>query len=453
MKRLLCLILAAALAASGGCRKKPQADLALLSPHNKNIEQEFETGFRAWHRQAYGRDVRLEWRDVGGTTSATQFLVNTHARGGSSGIDVYFGGGAPDHRLLASKGILQAVTLPEETLANLPKAIGGVAQYDEQGRWYGAAVSCFGILYNAQLMRQAGLPEPRAWDDLARPAMFGKLSAADATQSGSARAAYEMIIQSEPSWPAGWGKLLRIFANCKRYTGGASEVVNDVANGDVLAGTAIDFYAYDQMASSGEALGFAIVRGTTAWTPDPVALLADAPHPEMGKRFIEFVLSPRGQALWCLPPGTPDGPARSPLYRQPVRQDVYEACKGKMLPPLVNPFELSGQFQLNEDIAGIRIGRILAPLMQAAALENREKLAAAWKAMIAAGATQPAAGGAEAGAATTLMAQFVALPPELATEAALRETAQKLSDPRQAELLTTSWTRFFAEKYDRIAGK
>ena len=48
-----------------GCRKKPQPDLVIVSPHNKKIEAEFERGFRAWHKANFGSDVKLQWRDVG----------------------------------------------------------------------------------------------------------------------------------------------------------------------------------------------------------------------------------------------------------------------------------------------------------------------------------------------------------------------------------------------------
>ncbi|GAH63926.1 unnamed protein product, partial [marine sediment metagenome] len=257
---------------------------------------------------------------------------------------------------------------------------------------------------------------------------------ADATQSGSARAAYEMIIQSARDWPAGWARLLKIFANCKRFTGGASQVANDVADGEVLAGAAIDFYAYRTIAKVGDSVGFTIVRDTTAFTPDPIALLKGAPNPALAKRFMQFVLSPPGQALWCLPAGTPGGPKTHALYRQPIRRDMYEKYAGKMLPQLTNPFTRSSDFKLNEEAAKVRISRLLGPLMKAAALDSRSELARAWKALIAAG--RPA----------ELMKEFAALPDDLAEEKTALETAKRLSDSKQAELITGAWQRFFREK-------
>ncbi len=440
-RRALAAALVCLAAAAGGCRKKPPAGLVLVSPHNKKIQAEFERAFRAWHQAKHGTDVTLEWRDVGGTTTTTKFLLNQYARSDRSGIDLYFGGGAPDHSRLAEKGCCEPVQLPQEILEQIPQTIGGVRQYDAEHRWHAAAVSCFGILYHARLLKEKGLPLPRTWDDLARPEMRGKVGAADASQSGSAKAAYEMIVQAAADWPSGWAKLLQIFANCKHFPAGASDVIDDVANGEVLAGTAIDFYAYDAIAQHGADLGFALVPGTTAFTPDPICLLKNPPHPQAARRFIEFVLSEAGQKLWCLPPGAPGGPETHALYRQPVRRDVYDTCAGSMLPGLVNPFRHSGEFRYDEPAARLRIARLYAPLMKAAVLENRSQLAAAWAALL------------DAGRPEALMKKFTALPDELRDLDAVRATLAKFADAKQEELITSGWQRYFRTKYEQVAAE
>jgi len=442
IRRCLSAVLASGLVlASAGCRRKAPADLVIVSPHHKNVQSEFERAFREWHKKKFGSDVRVEWLDRGGSSAITRSLINEYKTADSSGIDLYFGGGGPDHKYLTANGITVPVKLPDEIMAQLPETIGGVRQYDGQGRWYGAAVSCVGILYNAKLLKANKLPIPQTWGDLAAPALFGRIEAADASESGSARLAYEMIVQSAADWPAGWAKLLKIYGNSKRFTGAAGDVVTDVAYGEVLAGAAIDFYAFTQLAQYGQDLGFVAVAGTTAFTPDPISLLKGAPHPEAAKRFMEFVLSVPGQALWCLPPGG-DGPALHALYRQPIRRDVYEKYKGKMLAPLVDPFEKSGAFKLDEAAAEIRISRLHGPLMTAAAIDNAAALSKAWKAVLDAG---------DSDRGRALMKEFTALPADLADEAAALATAGKLADPGQRLTLTRAWQEFFHQKYKRIA--
>ena len=438
--RLACLAGLCLAALLAGCQKKVQTvDLVVLTPHTDKIKDEFKRAFGEWHQQRHGAPAVIEWRSVGGGTQAKQFILQQYGQTDSSGMDIYWGGGDADHKLLAERGICVPVKLPDELLREIPATLAGIRQYDEQGRWYGTTLSCFGILYNAKLLRQNNLPIPRGWEDLATPAMFGRVAAARANLSSSACMAYEMLIQAEGDWQAGWATLLKFWANCKQFTNGASDVAGDVANGEVLAGAAIDFYAYTQIAVSGTNLGFVSVQGKTAFTPDPISVLKGAPHAEMAKRFVEFVLSAQGQALWCLPPGAPDGPKQYALYREPIRRDLYAKYEGKMLPVLQNPFNQAGDFKLNSEVAMVRVGHLLGPLMQAAAIDSQPHMVKAWKTIIAAGC--PA----------DLVKEFTALPADLSDEATALATARKLADAKEAERITSAWQRYFREKYERLA--
>lgn len=438
---LVILLLLVLSAVGSGCRKKSSGDLIILSPHHEKIRTEFAQAFSAWHKAKYGSPVSVEWRDAGGSTTCAKLLINQYQAASSSGIDLYFGGGGPDHVLLAEKGILVPVEMPEETLAQLPETLTGVRMMDAGHRWYGAVVSCFGIIYNGTLLKDKGMAIPKTWDDLAVPQMFGWMELADATQSGTAKATFEMIVQSAPDWPSGWAKLIKIFGNCKKFSGSASDVTRDVANGEVLAGTAIDFYAYDQIITSGQSVGFTIVAGKTAFTPDPIAMLKGAPHPELAKQFMEFVLSDKGQALWCLPPGSPDGPITNALYREPIRKDVYEKYAGKMLPQLANPYAHKTDFQLDLAAYEVRTGRLLGPLMQSAVLDSREQLSQAWKVIL------------DAGSPPDLVAEFVKLPDNLKDGPTSLQTAKLLSDEKQRLAITDGWQKFFRAKYEGIIAK
>lgn len=443
--RTIAVWVLAAVVAMGvlGCKKKQPADLVLVSPHSQFVEQEFEKAFQAWHQQKYGQPVKLEWRNVGGGTQITQFLVAQYTNAQSSGIDIYFGGGGPDHVDLGSRGLLEKITLAPEILRNLPAEIGGVQQYDAQAGWYGACLASFGIIYNAKLVAEDKLPAPRSWDDLGNPRMFG-LTCAAGHKSSSARACYELMLQTAPDWPSGWRRLLTFWANCKQFPQNAGDVPGMVAKGEVLAGTCIDYYAFIQMeGKQAGMLKFLIPAGGAVFTPDPISVLKGAPHRQMAERFMEFVLSEPGQALWCLPAGTPGGPQSQALYRQPIRKDTYQTYKGKMLEQLVNPFEAAGDFKMDAKLQAARVSHILPVLMQAAAEDNTDRLHEAWKVIIDKG--QPA----------DLMAEFTALPANLATIEALLATAEQLAgkDEKVNNQILSDWRAFFRAKYEKIAEK
>jgi len=441
------LALAATLALPAGCKKDQPADLVIVSPHNKDIEEEFETAFVAWHRQRHGEPVRLQWRDMGGTNQIVKFLKAQYSRSAGCGIDVFFGGGAPAHKSLARHGYLQPIELPPEVLAAIPESIRGVRQYDRQAGWYGACVSSFGIIYNAKLMSEKGLSAPRTWDDLSHPRMANRTTAAG-PDSGSAIAAYEMMLQTAADWPTGWLRLLGFWGNCQKFTQGASDVPGEVVNGQVLAGTAIDFYAHIQMTKAPPGvLAYVTPTGGEVFTPDPISVLKGAPHQQMARRFVEFVLSTAGQGLWCLPAGTEGGPSKATLYRQPIRTDAYRIYKGRMQAGLVDVPALAGEgglFKLDEKLQSMRMTHILPKLMQAAAIDNATSLRRAWKVILDRG--QPA----------DLMGRFAELPDDLATIDALLATAARLeeadkqSDAKTIELITGRWRSFFRAKYQAI---
>jgi spermidine/putrescine-binding protein len=80
------------------------------------------------------------------------------------------------------------------------------------------------------------------------------------------------------------------------FTARSRDVPSVVAKGEFAAGFAVPSY----MAFEDRLAGFDIkfVAPKTAWiTPEPIAILAGAPHPNAARAFLEFMLSERGQKV------------------------------------------------------------------------------------------------------------------------------------------------------------
>ncbi len=177
----------------------------MISPHNEDIRNEFEKRFIQYYQEKYGKDIELEWRDVGGGSSTIlAFLRNMYSQSDSSGIDVLFGGGEFPCQFLAAEGLLTPLELDADVLENIPDEFCGMPLYDKNLLWCGNVLSAFGILYNRDLCQRYDLKEPRLWQDLGQDKLFGLIVLADPGESGSAAATYEMIVQSAPDWPQGW---------------------------------------------------------------------------------------------------------------------------------------------------------------------------------------------------------------------------------------------------------
>ncbi len=419
----------------------PTRKLVIISPHSENIRNEFEWAFSLDHAVRYGIKITFEWRSVGGgSNSINQFLTNTYKYKDTSEIDILWGGGDYNFIPLAKLGILEPLNLPAEIRDNIPEKIGSVRMYDPNLYWVGAAISAFGYIYNAEMLKRCSIALPDGtWDDLADKRFTDLLSLADPSQSGSAASAYTIVAQSGEDWPQGWGKLLGILANAKRFTDSAGSAANAPVLGEALVAACIDFYGAVRVTEAPGQVVYVSPQGQTAFNPDPIAILKNPPNPELAQHFVEFVLGTRGQSLWALPVGTADGPARSVLGRQPVRKDVYDLYAGKMIASIVKPYE-AGQAMMLEGWRTKVDYRVLTQLVKTAAVDNSDGLRAARAALH------------RAGSPAEMLAEFHRLPPNIDSVDKMAAITAALKDPTAAERLLTDWQRFFREKYERIVG-
>ena len=433
----LCLLLVAGLL---GCNDKDVDTLVLISPHNTDIEQAFEKAFAAKYLAETGRTVVFEWRDVGGGGSKIlEYLRNVYGRADTAQIDIVWGGGEDPFMKMADEGILQKMQIPAGAQENIPARLAGLPLYDKDGYWCGAALGGFGFIYNDDLLQQLGVAPPTLWQDLGADRFFDRVALADPMKSSSVAAANENIVQSAEDWPAGWKRLMSILGNAKKYYNGASDAANAVIN-EVPVATCIDFYGYMRVFKYPKKLTYVSPAGQTVYTPDPIAILKNAPHPELAQKFVDFVLSEQGQALWCLPPGHADGPEGEPLFRMPIRKDVYAKYAGEMVKGISNPYDQQGELQVDIDMREVRYG-LLKHLVKAAAVDNLDLIQQAKKKLI------------DAGHPAEMEAIFYKLPEDVRTREQIADLAGKLNDDVQRELITSRWREFFAGQYREVLAR
>ena len=417
----------------------PEVNLILISPHNTDIQKEYETAYVRHHAETYGERVNFEWRDVGGgASSILSHLRNVYENSDRSGIDIVWGGGDFNFTRMASEGILTPMELADDVVANVPATHGGLTLCDVDRLWCGSAMSGFGIFYNKQLLERLRLDPPTRWEDLGEKRFFDLVGLADPTQSGSAAASYAMIVQSEETWEAGWAKLLGIVANTKKFYSGAGDAAEALPSGEALVTTCIDFYGTNRMAKYPETLQYISPRGQTAFNPDPIAILKNPPNPVVAQRFVDYILSYQGQSLWALPIGSNGGPERASLGRQPIRKDVYTQRAGEMLNSIVNPYEAGQTMQLDTGLWNDSYG-LLRHLVWAAAVRNVDFMKAAKQRLI------------DTNFDADRLALFNRLPANVATRDAMAETSRLLDDRKQRDIIVTDWVAFFRDQYEQVA--
>jgi ABC-type Fe3+ transport system substrate-binding protein len=390
-------------------------------------------------------------------------------------VDLLFGGGEFPFRGHAAKGYLVDAGVVQRqpqwftgTTPIIPQMLSGETVYDPQGRYFSACFALFGIAWSPDRLADLGLSTPPTrWEDLGTPAYFKQLTLADPTKSGAVVTAMERIIQQrmaetlgadgQPDLAAGWrdgfALLKRMVANSRAITDSASKPTRDTVRGDCLASMAIDFQAKSEAEwalheSDGKPrLEFTVPAGGTSVSGDPIALLRGAPHPELAKAFIEFVLSPEGQRLWNYRLGVPGGPRQYALRRMSVRRDLYTAAdRAQMSDPDTDPFTVAETFTYHPAWTAAYYP-LIGPLVKATALDPRGELTRAWEAIIRAGgpARVPEA-----------WEEFTWLPFAYAEAAAVRDALAKgpeIAVPLQREWLETATIHYRLARAYAEAGR
>lgn len=409
--------------------------LVIISPHWEGLRYEFGRAFAAWHQQHHGSAVEIDWRDLGGTSDDLRFVVGEFKqRPDGIGIDLFFGGGIDPFYDLAGRGLLQSYRPPETILAQIPKELGGVPVYDPEYRWFGAALSGFGILYNKRVLQLNQWPLVETWRDLADRAPLGSVGSGDPRSSGSTHMVYELILQRY-GWDEGWAIITKLAARVRSFDRASSSTAKDVATGNTAYALTIDFYAQTQIAAAGaDNVGFVLPADCIVVNPDGLAILRGAPHLTVAQRFVEFAISEAGQKLLMLPRGHAEGAQKFSIERMSILPQLYDRYRAVSL-VAINPFELQSSFRYDPGKGGAR-WNVLNGLMGATIIEVQPELVRAWKAV-----KHDAPAIRELGR------------PVITEEEALRVAATDWQNPVRRQRLLGEWQRAAHRKYETLAAQ
>lgn len=340
-------------------------------------------------------------------------------------------------------------------------SIGAQTLYDPDQYWIGTALSSFGIVYNRDLCEELGVGIPDSFDSLTDPRLIGEVALADPRQSGSITTTFDSILGNE-GWDEGWRILRAMSANTRYFTNSSTKPPMDVSQGEAATGLAIDFYGRGQaQAVGGDRVGYAEPAGAVYIDADPVSVLNGAPNEELARRFVRFVLSDEGQALWNFhsvntdagatnpkgPAGERMGPTRYELRRMPVRRAMFARYESAMI-DRVNPFDIASDTQNPGWRTGVQV------MMGAFAIDAGAELRAAWAAIDRARRTP----GFPPETITRMEAMFFEFPTQRVADGTVlpfneenyRAIRNVWRDPIEARRSEIAYVRFFREQFARI---
>jgi iron(III) transport system substrate-binding protein len=172
------------------------------------------------------------------------------------------------------------------------------------------------LIYNTKMVPAS--QAPRGWRDLAKPRWKGLLAYAAPDTSGSAYTQLATMVAIFGDNDAGWKTIETIMRHAKILPG-SGKVPKGVSDGEYAVGLTYENLAGLYVGGGAPVKIVYPVEGTAVF-PDANALIRGAPHPEAGKRFLDFLQSKPVQELL----------ARK-LYLRPARKDVAGPTS---LPPI-----------------------------------------------------------------------------------------------------------------------
>ena len=430
MRRLAAILIGLFMLPGLALAQAPSGKVTIVTSFAKDVTDPFKKAFEA----AYpGTTLEVQNRN---TNAAVKFIEETKA---NNQVDLMWASAPDAFEVLKGKKLLQAYK-PKAT--GIPEKVGSYPINDRDGMYFGFAASGYGIMWNERYARANKLPDPKEWQDLAKPAFYDHVSIAAPSRSGTTHLTIETILQGE-GWDKGWRTVKEMAGNFRNVTERSFGVPEAVNSGQVGVGIVIDFFAFAAQAANFP-VKFAYPSVTTV-VPANIGIIASAPNRAGAEAFVEFILSAKGQEV-LLEPG---------IRRLPVNTATYAKAPAGYPNPFKDPqFQKMMLFDVDKSEGRTAVVDTLFDQIISFQLDG---LKAATKAVHDAEAALARKDNAQGRALVKEARDLIAATPVTEQQAASAEmrgafTGAKEKGARQAEL-EQQWASFAKERYAQAKGK
>ncbi|TCZ77185.1 ABC transporter substrate-binding protein [Paenibacillus albiflavus] len=238
-------------------------------------------------------DVKLSY--VSGVS--TELVAKVKAQKGSAQIDLTIVEGG-EQEAGRAEGLWE--TLNPQEIPNMAKVDSNLKVKDESG--VAVNFTPMGISYNADIVKEKGLPIPQSWNDLTKPELKGNITMAEIS-SNFGRSATIMLAYanggSEKDMNPGFDKLKVIAGYMPTFAKNASQLQQNLQDKTAAYTTWTMARSIVQNKENGVPLEFVVPSEGSNLVPNVATIVKGAPHPNAAKLFIDFLLSDEVQTLYA----------------------------------------------------------------------------------------------------------------------------------------------------------
>jgi iron(III) transport system substrate-binding protein len=261
-----------------------QSDYKQLTVYTALPESELPTYFSEFQKDT---GIKIQYVRL----SAGELLARVQAEKNNPQASVWFGGSFDNFVPAGKAGLLEAYQSPE--LKNIPKEFHDPAGFANP--FYVGAIS---FACNTDWFKKKGLAYPTSWDDLLKPEFKGQISLAHPGTSGTSYTILATVVQMRGEADS-WKYFAALNQNVRQYTKSGATPPMDVGLGEAAIGIT---FSHDGLkpAFEGYPVALSFPKDGTGYEIGCTALIKGAPARELAnaKRFIDWILSKRGQELF-----------------------------------------------------------------------------------------------------------------------------------------------------------
>jgi iron(III) transport system substrate-binding protein len=248
------------------------ANLVLYTSQPNEDAQATVDGF-----MASNPDIKVDWVRDG--TPKIMAKLQAEIEAGNPVADVLLIADTVTLERLKEAGKLMAYKSPEA--ANYDASL-----FDADGYYYSTKLITTGIVYNTS----AAL-KPTSWKDLTKPEAKGLVTMPSPLTSGAALIHAQTLAGVDG---LGWDFYKDLAGNGATAAGGNGAILKAVASGEKAYGVIVDYMPIREKAKGAPVEFVFPAEGVSAVT-EPVGILSTAKNAEAAKKFVDYVLSEKGQ--------------------------------------------------------------------------------------------------------------------------------------------------------------
>ncbi len=267
MKKLALLLLLLSL----GCSNRQT--VVVYSPHGADVLRDYEKLFESAHP-----DIDLQWLDMG----SKDVYSRVSAERGRPLCDVWWGAPSTMFAQAAKEGLLEAY---RPSWADKIDA----SFKDAQDRWYATSLLPLAILFNTRKYTREDMPA--TWDALLGPKWDQRIALRKPLPSGTMRTFISAMITRAQSEDEGIAWLKKLHQATATYPESPNLLFDHLKKNEDRISIWLMPDIIMQRVRNDFPFGYAVLPNTPVLT-DCIAIVKNAPHPELAKRFYEFATTP-----------------------------------------------------------------------------------------------------------------------------------------------------------------